>query len=123
MNRIKKGWAAAKSGFFVWKNKVLTAACMAMTALLLASPVAAGSLEGTKLVTGTKELLNDATSILLILAPIIGICVSAYFLIRRGAADEMDQKKWENRLKVALISMIGVVVLSATVKAILNYFN
>ncbi len=116
--------AAVRGGFFYCKKRIALAAYMALSAVLVAMPVAAaGGLEGTSLVTGTKELVNDATSILLVLAPIIGICVSAYFLIRRGAADEMDAKKWENRLKVALISMIGVVVLSATVKAILNYFS
>lgn len=123
MNRIKTSLATLKGGFFYCKNRIALIGFLVFAAMFVAMPVAAAGLEGTSLVTGLKKLMNDATSVLLVLAPIVGICVSAYFLIRRGASDEMDQKKWENRIKVALVSMIGVVVLSATVKAILSYFS
>lgn len=46
-----------------------------------------------------------------------------YFCIRRGMADEMDQKKWNNRIVVAVVSCIGAVLGSATLNLILGYYQ
>ena len=46
-----------------------------------------------------------------------------YFCIRRGMADEMDQKKWNNRIVVAVVSCIGAVLGSATLTLILGYYQ
>ena len=46
-----------------------------------------------------------------------------YFCIRRGMADEMAQKKWKNRIVVAVESCIGAVLGSATLNQILGYYQ
>ena len=38
-------------------------------------------------------------------------------------ADEMDQKKWNNRIVVAVVSCIGAVLGSATLTLILGYYQ
>ena len=43
--------------------------------------------------------------------------------LRRGMADEMDQKKWNNRIVVAVVSCIGAVLGSATLNLILGYYQ
>mgnify|MGYP000176200374 CR=1 FL=1 len=58
-----------------------------------------------------------------VLAPVVSGLLIIYFCIRRGMADEMDQKKWNNRIVVAVVSCIGAVLGSATLTLILGYYQ
>ena len=60
---------------------------------------------------------------LMILAPVVAGLLIIYFCIRRSAADEMDQKKWNNRIVVAIVSCIGAVLGSATLNIIIGYYQ
>jgi len=92
--------------------------------LLLTSTTAyAGEIGDSKLATGTQDLINDLTIWLMILAPIVGIVLIIYFFIRRSAADEMDQKKWNNRVTTAVISVVGAVLTAATLNLIIGYYS
>ncbi|MMZ62943.1 hypothetical protein D1872_251730 [compost metagenome] len=93
--------------------------------LLLAAPssFASGDIKGSKLVTGTEKLIGDVTTWLMILAPIVSGLLIIYFSIRRSAADEMDTKKWNNRIIVAVVSCIGAVLGSATLNIIIGYYK
>ncbi|GHV19502.1 hypothetical protein FACS189425_10150 [Clostridia bacterium] len=75
------------------------------------------------LAKGTEKLIGDMTTWLLVLAPIVGGALVIYFFIRRGAADEMDQKKWNNRITTALVSVVGAVLGSVLIKIILSYYS
>lgn len=92
---------------------------------LLSSPCAfaAGNIKDSKLVTGTEKLIGDITTWLMILAPIVAGLLIIYFCIRRSAADEMDTKKWNNRIIVAIVSCIGAVLGSATLNIIIGYYK
>lgn len=83
----------------------------------------ASSISQSRLALGTERLIKDATSWLMILAPILAGLLIIYFCIRRSAADEMDQKKWNNRIVVAIISCIGAVLGSATLNIIIGYYR
>lgn len=85
--------------------------------------VFAGSLESSKFVTGTVKMLEDATNVLIILAPVLTIFVVGYCFIRKGAADEMDHKKWATRITTAIVCCIGVVSASIIVKVIMDYYK
>ena len=85
--------------------------------------VYAGGISGSPIVTGTERLINDVTTWLMVLAPIVGGLLIIYFCIRRSAADEMDTKKWNNRIIVAVISCIGAILGSATLNLVLGYFR
>jgi heme/copper-type cytochrome/quinol oxidase subunit 2 len=87
------------------------------------SAYASGDIKGSKLVTGTEKLIGDVTTWLMILAPIVAGLLIIYFCIRRSAADEMDTKKWNNRIIVAIISCIGAVLGSATLNVIIGYYK
>lgn len=91
--------------------------------LCSADTVYANGIIGSKLDTGTRRLIADATSALLVLAPVAAGLLIIYFCIRRSAADEMDQKKWNNRIVVAIVSCIGAVVGSATLNIIIGYYQ
>ncbi|MEK4261883.1 Mbov_0395 family pilin-like conjugal transfer protein [Paenibacillus sp. FSL L8-0499] len=87
------------------------------------SAYASGDIRGSKLVTGTEKLIGDVTTWLMILAPVVAGLLIIYFCIRRSAADEMDTKKWNNRIIVAIVSCIGAVLGSATLNVIIGYYK
>lgn len=83
----------------------------------------ATGIRGSKLVKGTERLISDATTWLMVLAPVVAGLLIIYFCIRRSAADEMDQKKWNNRIVAAIVSCIGAVIGSATLSIIISYYQ
>lgn len=104
----------------------LKAAGMSILAAFLMLPVtayAADGIQDSQIVKGTEKLIKDATTWLMILAPVVAGLLIIYFCIRRSAADEMDQKKWNNRIMVAIVSCIGAVLGSATLNIIIGYYK
>lgn len=83
----------------------------------------ASGVSQSKLATGTEQLIGDATTWLMVLAPVVAGLLIIYFCIRRSAADEMDQKKWNNRIVAAIVSCIGAVLGSATLNIIIGYYQ
>ena len=83
---------------------------------------AAGGIQGSQIAKGTEKLIQDATTWLMILAPVVAGLLIIYFCIRRSAADEMDSKKWNNRITTAIVSVIGAVLASATLNLIVSYY-
>jgi|GEM_PF-166702 len=73
--------------------------------------------------TGTKNLFKDIGTWLLIIAPISGGVLGVYFFIRRQAADEMDQKKWNDRIKATIVSTLGAVLVSTAIVLIASYYG
>jgi ABC-type molybdate transport system permease subunit len=84
---------------------------------------AAGGISDSQIAKGTEKLIQDATTWLMVLAPVVAGLLIIYFCIRRSAADEMDQKKWNNRIVVAIVSCIGAVLGSATLNIIIGYYK
>ncbi|GIQ68348.1 hypothetical protein DUZ99_01085 [Xylanibacillus composti] len=101
----------------------LSAACCSLGFLFSASSVYANSIQDSKLATGTEKLIGDVTTWLMILAPVVTGLLIIYFFIRRSAADEMDTKKWNNRIIVAVVSCIGAVLGSALLNVIIGYYK
>ena len=87
-----------------------------------AVPAAAAGVRDSEIVKGTEKLIGDVTTWLMVLAPVVSGMLIIYFCIRRSAADEMDQKKWNNRIVVAVVSCFGAVLGSATLNLILGYY-
>lgn len=88
-----------------------------------AMPAHAASVNDSQIVKGTEKLITDVTTWLMVLAPVVAGLLIIYFCIRRSAADEMDQKKWNNRIIVAVVSCVGAVLGSATLNLILGYYK
>ena len=95
----------------------------AVTAFLLALPVYAGEIGSSKLATGTEQLVKDATSWLLVIAPLVTVIAVIYYLIRKTISDEMDHKKWNTRISTAIICCIGVVAASLIINVIIGYYQ
>lgn len=105
-------------------KKFMAAICAAYIVLITAMPAfAAPSVSDSKIAKGTEKLIQDVTTWLMVLAPVVAGLLIIYFCIRRSAADEMDQKKWNNRIVVAIVSCIGAVLGSATLNLIIGYYQ
>lgn len=86
-------------------------------------PAYAAGVGDSQIVKGTEKLIGDVTTWLMVLAPVVAGLLIIYFCIRRSAADEMDTKKWNNRIVVAIISCIGAILGSATLNLIIGYYK
>lgn len=104
-------------------KKAWLATAVMVASEILAVPVYADGVKDSKLVTGTEKLIGDVTTWLMVLAPVVSGLLIIYFCIRRSAADEMDTKKWNNRIVVAVVSCIGAVLGSATLNLIIGYYK
>ena len=82
-----------------------------------------GGINNTTLVTGTQNLITDLTNWALVVTPILTALLVVYYLIRKSAADEMDGKRWDSRVRIALICCIGVVIASGLINVIIGYYQ
>lgn len=94
-----------------------------MFSTIQANVAFAESIQNSKIAKGLEKMLNDLGSYLPVVAIPVGIVFTAYFFIRKGAADEMDQKKWATRIKVAIGCTIGAVVSGAIITVVSGYFK
>jgi len=101
-------------------SAVMLSAFLMLTTVM---PAYASGIGGSPIVTGTEKLIGDVTTWLMVLAPIVAGLLIIYFCIRRSAADEMDQKKWNTRIIAAIVSCIGAILGSATLNLIIGYYK
>ena len=114
---------AIKKPARLFKKVRASAAVLVATSMMAVPAYAADGVQGSKIVTGTEKLIGDVTTWLMVLAPVVAGLLIIYFFIRRSAADEMDTKKWNNRIVVAIVSCIGAVLGSATLNLIIGYYK
>ena len=105
------------------KKKLVMLACIINVTFITRMPVLAAGVSDSKIAKGTEKLIQDVTTWLMVLAPVVAGVLIIYFCIRRSAADEMDQKKWNNRIVAAVVSCIGAVLGSATLNLIIGYYK
>lgn len=96
---------------------------VALTIILIFTNYCFASITDSSLVTGTQNLIKDLTNWLLIIAPTVTILLVGYYLLRKSASDEMDGKRWDSRIKVAIICCIGVVVMSGLINVLMSYYR
>jgi len=104
-------------------KKLSTLAFSAFLTLTMSVPAFAAGINDSSIVKGTEKLIGDVTTWLMILSPIVAIMLIIYFWIRRSAADEMDQKKWNTRIIAAVVSCVAAIVSAATLNLIIGYYN
>ena len=107
------------------QNKGFKKAIKAVTPIItLLFPTAAfADVGSSKLAIGTQALVSDLTTWLMILAPTVTVLLVVYYLIRKSAADEVDAKRWNSRITVALVSCIGAVLASVIVNLLIGYYQ
>ncbi len=103
-------------------KKRLLVLSAALTAFLLI-PAHAGDLGSSTVVTGTKQLISDITTVLAGISLSVGGGAFTYFLIRKSMADEQDGRTWQKRMVTALICGIGGAIASSIVALIAGYYG
>lgn len=83
----------------------------------------ATTLQSSQFYKGTVNLINQATSALTILCPMVGGVCAIYFAIRRQMADEQDKKTWYNRIVGAIGWGVGGCLLSGVITLIASYYK
>lgn len=101
------------------KRAVLIAAMLTVT---LAVPASAAGFASSTIAIGIKNLINDVTTYLVILCPLVGGMAAVYFLIRKSAADEQDKKMWNSRAVNAIICGVAGMLVSGVISLISGYF-
>ena len=110
--------------FITKRYKKLSAAMLSAYLMLTVTMSAyASDVGSSNIVKGTEKLIGDVTTWLMVLAPVVAGLLIIYFCIRRSAADEMDTKKWNNRIVVSIVSCIGAILGSATLNLIIGYYK
>lgn len=96
---------------------------LALTMMCTATSVKAADIASSSLATGTKNLIADVTSYITGIGIAVTVLMVVYCLIRRNMADEMDHRKWQQRMTVSGISGIGIVVASSVINIIFSYYQ
>ena len=106
------------------KRKVLINA-ITLTMLFLAIPsfIFADGIQSSTIFTGLKKLVDDLGKALIVIAIPVGTVITAYCFIRRAAADEMDHKKWTNRITTTIVSTIGAILSGVIITLVSGYFK
>ena len=97
----------------------MTAAILSM---LVIPASAAGGFASSTLAVGIKNMVNDVSTYLVILCPVIGGASAVYFLIRRSMADEQDGKMWDKRIKMAILCGVAGMLVSGIIAMVSSYF-
>ena len=94
-----------------------------MTTMLLIISTNVFAMQSTKLYTGTVNLANDATTILLFALPIISTALFAYCQIRKNAAEPDEQRQWKKRQTAIIVGLIVGETISGTINALVTYYQ
>ena len=103
-------------------RKIRNVLMAAVTAFVLAMPVNAAGLQESNLYTGAMALVNDITSALTVLCPLVGGAAALVFMIRRSMADEQDGKMWTKRMTTAIICGVGGMLVAGIIALLTSYF-
>lgn len=93
------------------------------TFFMTVNDVYASSIANSQIAKGTETLLKDLTSWAYKIVPAVGTILVIYFFIRRGSADEMDIKKWDNRIKTCIISTVGAILGAVIIDLAVSYYQ
>lgn len=113
-----------KSKLIKLKNLTKKATLMFGLTLVYAKTASANNLQNSKLVTGTKQLLTDATTTLLWLAPAITVVLLIWHFIKlQNVEDDGEAKPIKKKMKIIAFSGIAAFLVDATFNILLRYYQ
>lgn len=98
------------------------AGTVAPTTAPTATETTGNAIKDSKFGKGVQNMFADGEAYLLFLSPTIGGAFALYFLARKNAADEQDQKAWNKRLVVTGICVAGALLVTVGIGIINTYF-
>lgn len=107
-----------------YKHRILINSTILMIIFfLIPSLIYADGIQSSTIFTGLKKLIDDLGKALIVIAIPVGTVVTAYCFIRRAAADDMDHKKWSNRITTTIVSTIGAILSGVIITLVSGYFK
>ena len=107
-----------------YKHRILINSTILMIIFfLIPSLIYADGIQSSTIFTGLKKLIEDLGKALIVIAIPVGTAITAYCFIRRAAADEMDHKKWSNRITTTIVSTIGAILSGVIITLVSGYFK
>lgn len=107
-----------------YKHRILINSIILMIIFfLIPSLIYADGIQSSTIFTGLKKLIDDLGKALIVIAIPVGTVVTAYCFIRRAAADDMDHKKWSNRITTTIVSTIGAILSGVIITLVSGYFK
>ena len=94
-----------------------------MTTMLLIISTKVFALQSTKLFTGTVNMFNDATTIALIILPILSGLLFLYCQIMKNTAEPDEQKRWKKWQTAIIIGVIIGETFIGVLNVILSYYQ
>jgi heme/copper-type cytochrome/quinol oxidase subunit 2 len=94
-----------------------------VTLLCMAQAAGAEGIQNSTIATGTRNLIEDITAWMIGISIVVTVLMVVYCLIRRNMADEMDHKKWQQRMTVSLVSGIGAIAASSVINILASYYQ
>lgn len=104
------------------KIKILFLFLMTIFIIIYSFNVFASGTDGLRLFTGTESILNDLTTYLLVIIPVIGIVVGLYNAVKMISQDTQEQMQTKKKIKMILIICIVAESADALLKWILSYY-
>lgn len=85
-------------------------------------PILSGALEGSTIVTGTKNILTDAARVLAIISGLLAIvCVIAYAVMHQIASPQ-DAAMWKKRIVAVLVCAVIGVTAGVIISVVTGYY-
>ena len=107
-----------------YKHRILINSTILMIIFfLIPSLIYADGIQSSTIFTGLKKLIDDLGKALIVIAIPVVTVVTAYCFIRRAAADDMDHKKWSNRITTTIVSTIGAILSGVIITLVSGYFK
>lgn len=104
-------------------RRLWLAAVTVTTAICLPCAASASTWQTSPIATGTQKLINDITTWLVVICPLVGGLAALYFFIRRSIADEQDGKLWTRRIFTAIICGVAGALVSGLISLITSYYT
>ncbi len=105
------------------KKKILLLLNSLFLAVLLCFPAYADGLSGLPIVTGTKELLKDATPIIVVIGIAVSGVLGGWRIIQWQAADEQEKPRAKKKIWETVGGAILITCFVGSLTAILGYYG
>lgn len=113
-----------KKRIYAMKEKIKFAIVVVLNYLYLFQyEVSAGSLSNSVLVSGTKKLIDDVTSALMILIPLIASVLAAMNGLKISGAQDDERPALMKKVRISIIAAICGIAAPGIIKIILGYYS
>lgn len=94
-----------------------------ISTLMYSMPVQAGSLESSKLVTGSKNLLTDGLKVLIGITALVTTVLFAWRMFQFNQADEEVKPKHKKAAKTTLIAGVIILLSETIITVVFSYYQ